>query len=721
MKVAKVLLCLGAGASAVQVGQRAEARALANPIRKVVTMLQNMQAKVTEEGKREQELFDRFMCYCKTSGGDLDKSIAAAEAKIEEIEAATKEGRERKAQLEAELKEHEASRDEAKETMSKATALREKQAAAFAKESADLKTNVAAITKAVAALEKGASGAAFLQTPAAQQVRTWAMERATLPDESRQELLSFLSGAAGASYAPQSGEITGILKQMSDEMTADLEAAIAAEEEAIKVYEELMAAKKKEVSTLQKQIESKMKRVGELAVQLAESTNDIEDTKEAMAADKKFKQELEEGCATKEQEWDEIKKTRAEELVALAETIKVLNDDDALEIFKKTLPSASASFMQVQVTAASQRARALEILRKSSSNRPAVDLIAMALSGKTAGFEKVIALIDEMVLNLKAEQKADDAKKEYCEKEFDVSDDKKKDLEQSIKDSETTIDELKGSLEKLAEEISALQDGIIKLDKSVTEATEQRKQENAEYKDLMSSNSVAKEVLGWAKNRLNKFYNPKLYRPPAKAELSEEDRIAVNMGGTMAPTMAGGIAGTGIGAAFVQLRAVAGEKAAPPPPPETFGPYTKKSEESNGVIQMIDLLVADLDKEMQEAEVSEKDAQADYEKMMADASEKRAADSKSITEKSDAKATAEEALQEEKEKKKDTTKELMATLEYIQSLHGECDWLMQNYAARREARVGEIDAISKAKDVLNGADYALLQRRVARRTSFLGF
>eukprot|EP00429_Kryptoperidinium_foliaceum_P018630 CAMPEP_0176036834 /NCGR_PEP_ID=MMETSP0120_2-20121206/18244_1 /TAXON_ID=160619 /ORGANISM="Kryptoperidinium foliaceum, Strain CCMP 1326" /LENGTH=524 /DNA_ID=CAMNT_0017370221 /DNA_START=59 /DNA_END=1629 /DNA_ORIENTATION=+ len=524
MKVAKVLLCLGVGAAAVQVRERVQASA--NPIRKVVTMLQNMQAKVTEEGKREQELYDKFMCYCQTSGGDLDKSIAAAETKIAEIEAATKEGRERKAQLEAELKEHKAGRDEAKEAMQKATAIREKEAAQFAKESADLKTNIAAITKAVAALEKGAGSAAFLQTPAAQQVRTWAMERATLSDETRQEVLSFLGGGQRASYAPQSGEITGILKQMSDEMSQDLESAIAAENDAIKVYEELIAAKK-EVATLQKQIESKMKRVGELAVQLAESTNDIEDTKEAMAADKKFKQELEEGCSTKTQEWEEIKKTRAEELVALAETIKVLNDDDALEVFKKTLPSASASFMQVQVSASSQRARALQILRNSGSSRPALDLIAMALSGKTAGFEKVIAMIDEMISNLQKEQKGDDAKKEYCNKEFDSADDKKKELEISIKDSQTTIDELEGSIEKLAAEISALQEGIKELDKSVAEATEQRKQENAEYKDLMSSDSIAKEVLGWAKNRLNKFYNPSLYKPPPKAELSGEDRITV--------------------------------------------------------------------------------------------------------------------------------------------------------------------------------------------------
>merc|ERR1719456_2059607 len=133
----------------------------------------------------------------------------------------------------------------------------------------------------------------------------------------------------------------------------------------------------------------------------------------------------------------------------------------------------------------------------------------------------------------------------------------------------------------------------------------------------MASDSAAKEILGFAKNRLNKFYNPKLYKPPPKRELTEEQRITVNMGGTLAPTAApAGIAGTGISAAQVNV--------APPPPPEANLAYKKSGESSNGVIAMIDLLVADLDKEVQTLTVEEKDAQQEYETFMADASEKRA-------------------------------------------------------------------------------------------------
>jgi septal ring factor EnvC (AmiA/AmiB activator) len=506
------------------------------------------------------------------------------------------------------------------------------------------------------------------------------MEKAELPDATRQEILSFLSGSQSSSYAPQSGEITGILKTMLDEMTKGLAEATDAENSSISNYEELMAAKKKEVATLQGQIETEMTRIGDLGVEISSSENDLEDTKEALDEDTKFQLELEQSCSTKTAEWEEVKKTRAEELLALAETIKVLNDDDALDLFKKTLPSASSSLVQIESKGAVMKAKALKILKGAAHGRPELDLIALALNGKKIGFGKVIKMIDEMVETLKKEQIDDDSKKEYCEKMLDEADDKRKGLEQSISDSETAIEEMKGSIETLGEEIKALTAGIKALDKSVAEATEQRKEENADYKDLMANNGAAKEIILWAKNRLNKFYNPKLYVAPPKREAS-----------------------------FVQIRAHVVRREAPPPPPETFGPYTKKTEESGGVIAMIDLLVKDLDKEMQEAEVMEKDSQKDYETIMADAASKRATDAKSITEKEGAKATTEGELEQEKDKKTASTKELLATVDYIQSLHSECDWLLQNFDARKEARDSEVEALKNAKAVLNGADYSLLQ------------
>merc|ERR1719324_1019811 len=126
---------------------------------------------------------------------------------------------------------------------------------------------------------------------------------------------------------------------------------------------------------------------------------------------------------------------------------------------------------------------------------------------------------------------------------------------------------------------------------------------------------------------------------------------------------------------------------------------------------MIDLLVKDLDKEMTEAKTEEKDSQADYESMMKDSAAKRAEDSKSLTGKTSTLAELESSLQSNTEEKASTNKELGATVQYIQSLHAECDWLLQYFDVRKDARTSEIDALGKAKAVLSGADFSLVQTR----------
>ena len=238
----------------------------------------------------------------------------------------------------------------------------------------------------------------------------------------------------------------------------------------------------------------------------------------------------------------------------------------------------------------------------------------------------------------------------------------------------------------------------------------------------MAANKAAKELIGMAKNRLMKFYNPSLYVAPKKQELSAEQRIAVNMGSEAAPTTTpSGVAGTGI-TYFVQVNAhtVVNDGAAPPPPPDTWGAYQKKGGETNGVTAMMDLLVADLDKEMQEMDVDEKNAQSTYETFMSDSQAKRAQDSKSIEDKEGTKAELEARLQKHGQEHQSTLKEDYATATTIKDLHLECDWLTNNYAARKEARAGEVDSLKKAKAVLSGADFSLIQQTRARTAQLRG-
>merc|ERR1740122_134508 len=193
---------------------------------------------------------------------------------------------------------------------------------------------------------KAGTAGSFLQSTAAVSALQKMTVDADMSSSDREILTSFLSEGQG--YAPQSGQIVGILKQMKDTMEKNLAEVIAEEEEAIKTFDALMAAKKKEVDANTAALESKLERVGQTGLDIVEMKEDLDDTKKALAEDKKFLAELEKGCATKQGEWDERCKVRADELLALADTIKILNDDDALDLFKKTLPSAS--FLQMQTS-----------------------------------------------------------------------------------------------------------------------------------------------------------------------------------------------------------------------------------------------------------------------------------------------------------------------------------------------------------------------------------
>mmetsp|Transcript_44444 Transcript_44444/g.73880 ORF Transcript_44444/g.73880 Transcript_44444/m.73880 type:complete len:723 (-) Transcript_44444:95-2263(-) len=716
MRAALVFVALLVPASA----SFTEQSAAANPIRKVVTMLQVMQKKIAAEGVTETELFEKFECYCGSSGADLKASIAAAETKIPSVTSDIEEAESKVAQLKEDLKNHQVDRDAAKAAMASATAVREKEAAEFAKEKSESTTNIAALTAAIAALEKGMAG--FLQTETAQFLRNMALNTNSVASYDRDELVSFLSGSANGQYAPKSGDVTGIIKQMKDTMAAGLAEAEAAEAASIKAYEELMAAKAKEIKALTSAIEDKTVRVGDLGVEIIQMKEDLSDTQKALLEDQKFLADLDANCATKKEEHEADMKLRAEEQVALSETIKVLNDDDALELFKKTLPGASSSFVQFAISTTSQRKQALAVIKEArhqaASQHPELSFIALALQGKKVSFAKVVTMIDDMVKLLEAEQLDDSHQKEYCEAQFDLSDDKKKDLEHSISGLQSSIAALEESIATMTSEIKALVAGIASLDASVAEATAQRQKEHEEFVELMASDKAAKELLDMAKNRLNKFYNPTLYKAPPTTTLSMEDKLYVEGGGVLPTTPApGGIAGTGVsvGASFVQISAHSQGEVAPPPPPETMAAYSKKSSESTGVIAMIDMLIKDLSTEMTEAEVTEKNSQAEYVAMMADSKEKRADDSKALSDKGSAKAAAEADLTAAKSELASTSKELMATEKYISSLHAECDWLLKYFDVRAEARAGEVESLKKAKDVLSGADYSLVQTRTQSR------
>merc|ERR1719181_1390401 len=402
---------------------------------------------------------------------------------------------------------------------------------------------------AIAAIEKGMAGM-FLQSGAATTLKNLVINR-DMDRYSRRVLTDFLSTSSGAGGS--SGEIVGILKQLLEDMEKEHKEVNDEEAAAVAEFESLVAAKEKEIQAATEAIETKTEKNGEMAVKIVNLKNDLEDAQESLAEDQKFTEELKKGCATAEADYDSRVKGRAEELVAVQETIKILNDDDALDLFKKTLPSPSL----LQVTDTRDiRDSALQAL-SGVQNSQKLGFIELALMGKKVSFDKVIKMMDDMVELLKQEQKDDEKQKEWCETEFETSEDKDAELKRKLEGLEASIEEMTAGIAKLGDEIKALEDGIVALDKSVAEATETRKEEHAEFVTVSAQNNAAVQLLGVAENRFNKFYNPTVYKAPERREPTEEERIYVNSGGAdprdaeEAAAAQTGIAGTGI-SAFVQ-------------------------------------------------------------------------------------------------------------------------------------------------------------------------
>jgi len=651
-----------------------------NPIRKVVTMLQDMQKTVEAEGKKEEDLFDKFMCYCSGGEGALDASIEAGKAQIEQLTATVKRGTAEKSQLEQDLAQHKADRTEAEKVMKESTALREKEAAEFAATSGDMKSNIASMTSALEALKKGLS-AALLQTGVGNTLRNIIEHSPAVREGQRDSLMSFLE--SGSSVEGGSDTIIGIVEQMKETMEADLAETESKEAEAKTTYETLMTSKKSEIEAAGKAIETKSARVGTVAVEIVQAKADVEKTTDAVAEDMDFKANLKKNCATKQKEWDERQKLRAEEIKAISETIEMLNSDDALELFKKTLPAAAALIQTSAATRSQMRlARSFVETAMHSDKEHSVNrrLILAALKSGTGGFEKVNTMIDGMNEVLEGEQVQDDKQDVWCLAELDKAKEEAKATEADVGDLSAAIEEQRDAIATTATEIEDLKKGLEELDKDVAEATEQRKDEHAEYIDTAAGNQAAVELLGMAKNRLNKFYNPTLYKEPEP--VAEEEFFAQ----------------------------AARHRADPGPPPETFSGEYKKSESSAGIINMIDEMIKDMEDEMAEAKRDEEESQKDYEENMNDAATKRSEDSKLMVTKEGEKAEKTTKLEELKEGKRTKKGQLEVLEDKIDNLHKTCDFLVAQYAAIKEARTKEEEGLKSAKSVLAGANFGFLQK-----------
>merc|ERR1712187_850655 len=464
----------------------------------------------------------------------------------------------------------------------------------------------------------------------------------------------------GQSYAPQSGAIFGILRQMKETFEANLSDSQKEEMANQKAYEDLKAAKEAEIAAGQSQIDTKTGELADTDQKNAQAKEDIEDTRNSLSADEQFLRMLKEKCSLTDKEWEERQKTRQLEMEAVSKALAILSGDDAHDLFTRTFNPA---FVQEASSAdSSRRIQASKLLKKVADKLNSPKLATLAYKVRLDAFTRVKKAIDDMIAQLLKEKEDEVKHKDFCVDEFNSNQLQTEKKEREKQDLIAHIEDLEQTIKTLTEEIENLKAQIAEMQVQLKRAGENREKENKEFQMTVADQRETQKLLQAALNVLAEFYGKKA-------------------------------------AALVQKQEPVG-----PPPPPGFEAY-KKNAASGGVMSMIQQIISDAKAMEAETIRSEEDAQKAYEDFVKETNASIEAKSKDIVNKSENKAKAESERVTTKESKEATMLELEQLSNYNAQLHQSCDFVMKNFDLRQTARDEEVEALKQAKAILSGAKF----------------
>jgi len=651
------------------------------PVSKVITLLKDMLKQLQTEADQDEEIYDKMACWCETNDKEKTKSIAEAEARIEDLTTKIEELTAESARLNAEIKNLEKEVAKNQEALAQATALREKQLAEFNAEEKDLLESVSALKSAIVVLSKH-HGGALVQLPRShilgvaatlqfQMSKHASLLEGVLTPKERRTAASFVQSPEDyfdaaptfkQSYAPASGEIFGILRQMRETFESNLSAAQKEEMANQKAYEELKAAKEEQITAGQNQIDTKTQELATTDEQNAQSKVDIEDTKASLSADEQFLMMLKEKCQMTDKEWEERQKTRQEEMQAVSKALAVLSGDDAHDLFTKTFNPA---LLQSGSSAHSERReKASQLLSAVARKFNNPRLSTLAYQVKLDAFTRVKKAIDDMIAQL-LKEKADEIKhKDFCTDEFNSNQLQTETKDREKQDLIAKVSTLESNIEALADAIKTLKAEIAEMQVQLKRAGEDREKQNKEFQMTVSDQRETQKLLTTALGVLQDFYGKK-----------------------------------GAAASLAQKQEPVG-----PPPPAGFDAY-KTSGAAGGVLGLIQQIIGDAKAMEGETIRAEEDAQKAYEDFVKETNNSIEAKSKDIINKSETKAKAETDLVEANAAKEGVLLELEQLSNYNAQLHQSCDFIQNNFELRQTARDEEVDALRQAKAILSGAKF----------------
>merc|ERR1719174_549100 len=650
------------------------------PVTKVINLLKDMSAQLEKEGKEDQEVFEKIACWCETNDKDKTVSIDDAEASITDLTATIEEATATSAKLNTEIKNPGAEISKNTAALDKATAIRQKELAEFNGEEKDVLQSIGALKSAITVL--GKHHAELVQVPADQLIHIAVLiegqfrkhkdmvNHIATPSQKR-IVAAFVQAPSDffdaeptfkQSYAPQSGAIFGILKQMKETFETNLASSQKEEMTSQSAYEDLKAAKESEISAGTDLSDTKTQELADTDAKLASDKQDLEDTRNSLAADQKFLTNLKETCQMTDQEYAERTKTRTEEIKSVSEALAILSSDDAHDTFTST-------FNFVQTGKKSARQAASEMLTKTARTYKNPRMSTLAESVKLDGFKKVTEDIDGMVKDLKAEKAADVKQKDFCVEALHKN---SMGLEMKARDIEQLdgkIAELTATIETLTKEIAALQKEVAEMQVQLKRAGEDRELENDDFQKVVADQRATQQILTAALEKLKGFYEK----------------------------------------AFVQTRATKATQPAGPPPPPSFKKY-EKSSGAGGVMGMIEGIIGETKTLEADAIKAETDAQKAYETYVKDTNASIEEKTREITNKTGEKAEAEVDLTNAEEDRGTALNEQQQLKNEEADLHKSCDFLLDNFSTRQSALEQEMEGLYEAKSVLMGSKFLQTQR-----------
>merc|ERR1740133_24468 len=646
------------------------------PVMKVVRLLQDTKAQLEKELDDDKAVYQLMTCWCTSNDEEKAAAIAAGNAKIAQLESSIGAGAAKIAGLKEKRKETLDEVNADHKALSDATGMRMKENKEFQASETDYIEAISASKNAIVVLGKHNPSLAQLRTAAHTllDARMTQMVDGHVSKANVGMLRSFLHNTESAtsflaipgmqSYAPQSGQIFGILGQMKEDFEVNLSEAQKSEAKSLSEFETLKAAKEDELATGRKLIVSIDANIAETQEKFAEEAKQLEDTQGQLAMDVEFLASLKEKCATMDADFDKRTKDRLTEIDAVGDTIKILNSDESFEAFDK---QEAPVFLQTDASQKQRRQEAVSALQRAAKLSGSPQIAMLAASAQLDAFTKVKALIDKMVTELGTQQKDEVDKRDWCISELNSNKRSTDAAYEQKTNLETKMADLTKNIEQLTKDIDSSKAAVAEMMNQMKRASETREAENGDFQTTVSDHRVMSMILTKALDRMKQVY----------ALLQQQQP----------------------GAPHTQT---SGTHTDPGNGPAKF----KKMEKNAGggrVLAMLEEVLADTRKTEDQAMASEADSQSAYENFMKDSNKSILKTTQSISDMSGSRATAKEELSMAKTDFSQTMQELEGLNDTNGDLHKSCDYVLKNFDARQQARTAEMDALNEAKNILSGA------------------